>query len=59
MIRKSSQESFVAPGWSRSQAAVLDAVLAAKAREGGPMGYCEMAGFLFAVACAPELVRRR
>jgi yecA family protein len=56
MARKRTGKSFVAPGWSRSQAAALDALLAAKARDGGPMGYCEMAGFLFALACAPELV---
>ncbi len=57
MARKPANKSFIAPGWSRAQAATLDAVLAAKAGDGGPMGYCEMAGFLFAVACAPELVR--
>ncbi len=57
MARKLANKSFVAPGWSAAQAATLDAGLAAKAGEGGPMGYCEMAGFLFAVACAPELVR--
>jgi yecA family protein len=56
MARKRTSKSSIAPGRSRSQAAALDALLAAKARDGGPMGYCEMAGFLFAVACAPELV---
>ena len=57
MARKPSRRSFAAPGWSEAQAAALDALLAAKAGESGPMGYCELAGFLFALACAPELVR--
>jgi yecA family protein len=56
MARKRSRKSFTAPGWGKPQAEALDALLASKVGEHGPMGYCEMAGFLFALACAPELV---
>lgn len=57
MTRKPTDETLVAPQWTEAQAEALRAALAAKSGEGAPMGYCEMAGFLFAVACAPELVK--
>jgi Uncharacterised protein family (UPF0149) len=56
MARKRFRKSFTAPGWGKPQAEALDALLAPKAGEDGPMGHCEMAGFLFALACAPDLV---
>jgi yecA family protein len=43
-------------GWTPAQAEALRTALAAKSGADGPMGYAELAGFLFAVACAPDLV---
>lgn len=44
--------------WDETHAQALRAALGRHAgREDGPFGYCELAGFLFAVACCPELVR--
>jgi len=40
--------------WNDADAADLEAALAPLAEEGSALGYCEAAGFLFAVACAPE-----
>ncbi len=42
--------------WSEADAAALERALAPRAADAGALGYCELAGFLFAVACAPELV---
>ncbi|MGE0875380.1 MAG: UPF0149 family protein [Burkholderiales bacterium] len=42
--------------WSDADAAALEHALAPRAADDGALGYCELAGFLFAVACAPELV---
>lgn len=41
--------------WEAPQAEALREALLPQERAGG-LGYCELAGFLFAVACAPELV---
>ncbi|OGA69947.1 MAG: hypothetical protein A3G81_13960 [Betaproteobacteria bacterium RIFCSPLOWO2_12_FULL_65_14] len=40
--------------WSEAQAEALSAALVG--RGGASMGYCELAGFLFALACSPEPV---
>jgi uncharacterized protein len=40
-----------------AQASRLAQFLSAPERPEGTMSYCELAGFLFAVACSPELVR--
>ena len=53
---KRAPRSAPAAGWTAAQAEALNAALAAKAGAGGPTGYAELAGFLFAVACAPKLV---
>ncbi len=45
------------PKFTDSQATRLAAFLGAPERPEGTMGYCELAGFLFAVACSPELVQ--
>jgi uncharacterized protein len=42
--------------WTETQAEALRAALAARGGERGALGYCELAGFLFAVACSPEPV---
>lgn len=42
--------------WEEPQAEALREALQTRKRE-GTLGYCELAGFLFAVACAPELVK--
>jgi uncharacterized protein len=41
------------PEWTPAQAEALSAALA----RGGGMSYCELAGFLFALACAPEMIK--
>ncbi|HVL35856.1 MAG TPA: UPF0149 family protein [Burkholderiales bacterium] len=48
----------VVPEWTREHAGELRAALGSRpgARDGA-FGYCELAGFFFALACAPELVR--
>lgn len=44
--------------WTREHAEALRAALGPRAgEEDGPFGYCELAGFFFALACAPELVK--
>lgn len=44
--------------WTPEHAEALHAALGPQAgEEGGPFGYCELAGFLFALACSPELVK--
>lgn len=43
--------------WTEAEARDLEAALAPHAGEDGALGYCEAAGFLFAVACSPELVK--
>jgi len=44
--------------WTREHAEALRVALGPGAgEEDGPFGYCELAGFLFALACAPELVK--
>ena len=44
--------------WTREHAEALRAALGTKAGgKGGALGYRELAGFLFALACAPELVK--
>ena len=45
------------PNFMDAQAARLAAFLSAPERPEGTMSYCELAGFLFAVACSPELVQ--
>lgn len=42
--------------WTESQAEALRVALASRERADGGMGYCGLAGFLFAVACSPVLV---
>lgn len=42
--------------WTDADAEALELALAPIASEDGALGYCELAGFLFAVACAPDLV---
>ena len=43
--------------WTREHAEALRAALEPRAgKEDGPLGYCELAGFFFALACSPELV---
>lgn len=44
------------PNFDSTHATALRAFLDAPERSPGSMGYCEAAGFLFALACAPELV---
>jgi uncharacterized protein len=44
------------PKFTDAHAARLRAFLQAPQRPAGTMSYCELAGFLFAVACAPEPV---
>lgn len=44
-------------GWTREDAEALRAALAPwTSKEDGLFGYCELAGFFFALACSPELV---
>ena len=44
--------------WTREHAQALRAALGPRAGEAdAPFRYCELAGFLFALACAPELVK--
>ena len=43
--------------FTNAQASRLSAFLSAPERPAGTMGYCELAGFLFAVACSPEMVQ--
>lgn len=45
------------PAFTEEQARRLAVFLSAPDRPEGTMGYCELAGFLFAVACSPELVQ--
>lgn len=45
------------PTFTEEQARRLAAFLSAPGRPEGTMGFCELAGFLFAVACSPELVQ--
>ena len=40
--------------WTATDAAALQEALAPLASAHGALGYCELAGFLFAVACSPE-----
>jgi uncharacterized protein len=43
--------------WTSDDAEALRTALGPRAgEEDGPLGYCQLAGFLFAVACSPELV---
>jgi len=42
--------------FTETQAEALRAALAARAGERGALGYCELAGFLFALACSPDPV---
>ena len=42
--------------WNDTDAAELEAALAPLVAEGSALGYCEAAGFLFAIACSPEEV---
>jgi uncharacterized protein len=44
------------PPFNSAQAKILQSFLDAPERSADSMGYAEAAGFLFAVACAPELV---
>jgi hypothetical protein len=44
--------------WTETQAQALRAALAARGSERGALGYCELAGFLFALACSPDPVMR-
>lgn len=50
------QATSIPADWAEPQAEALREALQAQQRE-GTLGYCELAGFLFAVACAPELVK--
>lgn len=44
--------------WTPEHAEALRAALGPRAaKEDGSFGYCELAGFLFALACSPELVK--
>lgn len=52
----SMQATSIPADWAEPQAEALREALQAQQRE-GTLGYCELAGFLFAVACAPELVK--
>jgi len=54
--RASMQATSAPADWAEPQAEALREALQAQERE-GTLGYCELAGFLFAVACAPELVK--
>ncbi|MBI5450828.1 MAG: UPF0149 family protein [Gammaproteobacteria bacterium] len=45
------------PPFTAAQASQLAAFLDAPERPEGTMCYCELAGFLFAVACSPDLVQ--
>lgn len=45
------------PEFTAAQAARLAEFLEAPERPEGTMHYCEMAGFLFAVVCSPELIQ--
>ncbi|MHB8744847.1 MAG: UPF0149 family protein, partial [Sulfuricaulis sp.] len=45
------------PQFADAQASRLKAFLSAPERPEGTMSYCELAGFLFAIACSPELVQ--
>lgn len=45
------------PAFTEEQATRVAAFLSAPERPEGTMRYCELAGFLFAVACSPELVQ--
>ncbi|KAF0191220.1 MAG: yecAH [Gammaproteobacteria bacterium] len=45
------------PRFTAAQASRLAAFLAAPGRPEGTMRYCELAGFLYAVACSPDMVR--
>lgn len=54
------KDSFHPAGveWTPEHAEALRAALGPRAgEEDGPLGYGELAGFLFAVACSPELVK--
>lgn len=53
---QSMQTTSIPADWGEPQAEVLRKALEAQKRE-GTLGYGELAGFLFAVACAPELVK--
>jgi uncharacterized protein len=43
--------------WTYEHAEALRAALAPHAGKDGALGYCELAGFFFALACSPELVK--
>lgn len=43
--------------FTEAQAAVLSAFFGASGRPEGSMSYCELAGFLFAVSCSPDLIQ--
>jgi uncharacterized protein len=45
------------PAFTAAQATRLTQFLSAPERPEGTMTYCELAGFLFAVACSPEMVQ--
>jgi uncharacterized protein len=45
------------PEFTDAQATRLATFLGAPERPEGTMSYCELAGFLFAIACSPELVQ--
>ncbi|HET7650245.1 MAG TPA: UPF0149 family protein [Gammaproteobacteria bacterium] len=45
------------PAFAAAQAAQLEQFLNAPERPQGTLRYCELAGFLFAVACSPEMVQ--
>ena len=45
------------PAFTKEQARRLATFLSAPERPEGTMSYCELAGFLFAVVCSPELVQ--
>ena len=45
------------PQFTESQAARLSAFFSAPERPEGTMSYCELAGYLFAVSCSPDLIQ--
>lgn len=46
----------IPPGFQKKQAKSLQSFFAAKDRSPDSMKYCEAVGFLFVVACAPEMI---
>lgn len=57
MVAAKSPSAPLAPGdFTEVEAEALRAALAGRNAGDGPLGFCDLAGFLFALACSPEPV---